>query len=114
MYEVWLVLNILWEIALGIWPLLLGAIVVWVLLMAMALRRPCARWRAGLPLALAGGAIVAVAAFLLVPGSTRSSLAEMSYWVDWANLVAIAAGFGGVAALFAWPLLALRDPPRRA
>jgi hypothetical protein len=83
MYEVWLFLNILWEIALGILPLLLGA-------------------------------IVAVAAFLLVPGSTRSSLAEMSHWVGWANLVAIAAGFGGVVALFAWPLLAMRAPARGA
>lgn len=114
MYEVWLVLNILWEIALGIWPLLVGAIVVWGGLMAMALRRPGARWRAGLPLALAAGALVAIAAFLLVPGSTRSSLGELSYWVDWANLIAIAAGFGGVAALIAWPLLAMRAPARGA
>lgn len=114
MYELWLVLNILWELALGIWPLLLGAIVVWSVLMLAALRRPGARWRAGLPLTLVVGVVVAVAAFLLVPGGTRSSLAELSYWVDWANLAAVAAGFGGVAMLFAWPVLAMRGPPRGA
>jgi hypothetical protein len=112
MYEVWLVLNILWEIALGIWPLLLGGIVMWGVLMVTALRRPGARWRAGMPLALTAGAIVAVTAFLLVPGGTRSSLAELSYWVDWANLAAVAVGFGTVAALIAWPLLAMREPSR--
>lgn len=29
MYEIWLMLNIVWEIALGVWPLLLMAAVLW-------------------------------------------------------------------------------------
>jgi hypothetical protein len=30
----------------------------------------------------------------------------MHYWVDWANLIAIAAGLGAVVALFVWPFIA--------
>jgi hypothetical protein len=108
MYELWLVLNILWEMAAGIWPLLLGALLLWVVLTATALRRPGARWRRGLPPALAVGAAVAVVAFLLVPAATRSSLAELRYWVDWANLLGVAMAFGAVAVAVAWPLLAMR------
>ena len=108
MYEIWLMMNILWELALGIWPLLLGAALLWVVLMGAALARPGARWGAGLPLALLVGAVVAAVAFVLLPGWTRASLSDMGYWVDWANLLGIAAGFGAMAAAFAWPLLAMR------
>jgi hypothetical protein len=34
----------------------------------------------------------------------------MGYWVDWANLLAIALGLGALAAAFAWPLAALACP----
>ena len=54
------------------------------------------------------GALVMVAAVAWVPGWSRSSLSDMGYWVDWANLLAIAAGFGAVALAFAWPLSAMR------
>lgn len=108
MYEVWLALNIVWEIALGVWPLVLVAAVLWAMLMVAALRRPGTRWRARLPLALAAAAGAAVLAFLLVPGWSRSSITELGYWVDWVILLAIAGVAGVVALLFAWPLLSLR------
>lgn len=111
MYEIWLVLNILWEIALDVWPVLLGAAVLWFVLVVAALRRPQARWRAALARALALGGVVAVAAFLAVPSMTRSSLGELAYWVDWANLIAVAGGFGAAAVAFAWPVLAMRGDP---
>ena len=107
MYEIWLVINILWEIALGIWPLLVAAGLAWIALTAWALRRARGRWRAALPVALAAAAVVAVLTFLAVPGLTRSSLGELRYWVDWANLAGIAGGFGGATLAFAWPLAAL-------
>jgi hypothetical protein len=52
--------------------------------------------------------VVAVAAVLWVPGWNKSSLADMGYWVDWANLLGVAAGFGAVAVALAWPLAAMR------
>jgi len=107
-YEIWLVMNILWELALGVWPLLLGASVLWAVLVATALTRQGTSWGAGLPLAVVAGLVVAAVAFALLPGWTRASMADMGYWVDWVNLLGIAAAFGAVAAAFAWPLLAMR------
>lgn len=112
MYEIWLVMNIVWEIALGIWPLLAAAALAWVVVMALALLRPAPGWRAGLPLALGIGAVAAAIAFVAVPSLTKSSLGELAYWVDWANLLAVALGFGAAAVAFAWPLLALRRSSR--
>jgi hypothetical protein len=108
MYEIWLTLNILWELALGAWPVLVGGAVLWAVLMITAARRRGAVWSRGLPGAAAVGAIAAVVAFVLVPGLTRSSLGELRYWVDWVNLVGIALAAGGIVAAFAWPLLTMR------
>lgn len=107
MYEIWLVMNIGWEIALGIWPLLAVGLVAWLVLVALAWRHPAARWRSALPLALGLGAAAAVVGFLWVPSATRSSLQEMAYWVDWANLVSLALGIGAVSLAFAWPATVL-------
>lgn len=112
MYEIWLVLNILWEMALGIWPILAGALLIWLTLVATALSRRGARWRAALPWAVAAALVVTVVATLALPGLSKSSLGEMGYWVDWASLLATAAAFGAVAAAFVWPLAALRATPR--
>lgn len=96
MYEIWLMLNILWEIALGVWPLLLLTAVLWLALMGAASRAAGAHWRAGLPPALIMGVIAAMAAFLLVPGALRSTLSDMGYWLDWATLSGLAAAVGGL------------------
>ena len=104
MYEIWLMLNIVYEIALTIWPLLALALGVWVLLLWAARRRlGQGAWR---PAALVATGAAAVL-FFWVPGLTQSSLSNMGYWVDWANLLAVALGLGVLAAGFAWPLLAL-------
>lgn len=110
MYEIWLMLNIIWEIALGVWPMLLAVAVVWLALLATTLRHDGRRWRAGLWPALGIGAAVAVVAALLLPGWTGSTLADMGYWIDWAILLALAAAVGVVATAFAWPLLTRRHP----
>lgn len=110
MYEIWLGLNIVWEIALQ-WrlPLLIG-LLAWATLVGLAWGRG-ARWRASWPPAAGLGALSAIVAFFAVPGLSKSSLAEMGYWVDWANLTGIALGVGAVALAYAWPALALRAGP---
>lgn len=105
MYEIWLMLNIVWELALGAWPGLLALAVVWLLLMARALRRPGSAWRGSLPGAIALAALAAIFVFALAPGWVQSSLAELRYWVDWTNLLGIAAAAGALVLAFAWPLL---------
>jgi hypothetical protein len=108
MYEIWLAMNIVWEIAMSIWPALLVAALAWIALVVVALRRPGARWGAGLGTAVLAGIAVMVVSVLVVPYLTKSSLAEMGYWVDWANLAAIGAGFGAIAAAYVWPVAAMR------
>jgi hypothetical protein len=107
MYEIWLVLNILWELALGVWPLIVAALLAWGVLIALAARRADADWAGAARLAVLAGVALAALAFVLVPGWTRSSLGEMKYWVDWANLLGIAAAVGAVGAAVIWPLGAL-------
>ena len=112
MYEIWLMLNIVYELALPVWPWLLALAVLWLLLMA---RARSGRWRASLPGALVLGLAVAVLIFFITPAWNKSSLGEMKYWVDWANLLGIAAAWGVAGVAFAWPLLTgLRRPNRYA
>ena len=106
MYEIWLVINILWEIALGLWPVLLLVAVTWAFLVLRAFTRGAA-WQRSLGLALVIGVGVALLLIPLVPGAIGSSLSDMGYWVDWANLLAIALGLGALAAVFSVPLLGL-------
>jgi len=103
MYEIWLVMNILWEIALGLWPWLALYALLGGGLVALAWRQPWPLWRRALPgtAALAAGA--ALLAFLAIPTAVRSSLQEMGYWVDWANLASLALGFGVAVMALAWP-----------
>jgi len=112
MYEIWLAMNIVYEIALSAWPALALALALWLGLLWAARARLGGQ---ALRPALAVGALAAVALFFTVPALTQSAFANMGYWVDWANLLAIALGLGLLAALFAWPVVALlRPPPGRA
>lgn len=113
MYEIWLVMNILWELALSIWPVLLLLALVWGGLLVFAgIRRGC--WLAGFKPALTLGALTGVLAFFLVPSAVQSSLANMDYWVDWANLLAVSGGFAVAMLVFVWPLFAGLRPRAQA
>jgi hypothetical protein len=106
MYEIWLMLNIVWEILLTAWTLVLVLLLLFVGLSLAAVLRRGANWRAAWPVALAGAALVGVASFLLLPSLTRSSLGELKYWVDWLALAGVAGGFALLAAALLLPLTA--------
>lgn len=105
MYEIWLALNIVYEIALGLWPELLILLGVWLFMLAW-------RWRqlsavpAGRLLGVA--IIVALIAALALPALTLSGFANFGYWVDWLSWLGMALGFGMAAALCLWPWMSLR------
>ena len=67
MYEIWLVLNIVYEIALSIWPTLLVLLLIWLVLLVVARKRlnSCAI-RPAMMLA----AVVAVVLFFATPALT--------------------------------------------
>jgi hypothetical protein len=107
MYEIWLMLNIVWETLLAAWPLVLLLLLLFAGLSLAALSQRGAAWRAAWPVAVGGAVVVGVASFLLLPGLTRSSLGELKYWVDWLALAGVAGGFALVAAALLLPLTAL-------
>ena len=109
MYEIWLMLNIVWETLVQAWPLVLALLLAIALAVGLALARGSADWRGAWRAALAGAALVGVLVFLALPGLTRSSLGELKYWVDWLALAGIAAGFAMLAAARLLPLAALRQ-----
>ncbi|WEN42288.1 hypothetical protein CKCBHOJB_01875 [Thauera sp. GDN1] len=107
MYEIWLTLNILFELALQYLPAVVGTAVLWVALMGLAASRGNAGWGKALKPALVIFVVVTAITFFITPAMTKSSFANMGYWVDWGNLFLYAAGFGGVAAALVWPLAAM-------
>lgn len=106
MYEIWLAMNIVYEMALGLLPALLALALVWAVVMVIH-RRQLALVSATALVAVA--VLVTLAAVLALPSLSKSTLGDMGYWVDWANLLAMAAGFGVAAALLLWPMLAMRQ-----
>ncbi len=104
MYEIWLMLNIAYEVVLTMWPVLVLALVVWLALMWVAGRRLSGQT---LTWSIAMGAVVALLAVFVLPSLSGSSVDDMSYWLDWATLAGLALVCGAVAAAFAFPLLSL-------
>lgn len=112
MYEIWLAMNIVYEIALGGgWLLPVLVIAVWAGLMWAVRRRLDARV---LRRTLGLGAAVALALFLALPSLTRSSLSNLAYLPDWAMLAAMALGLAALLAVLGLPLLALLARPAPA
>lgn len=109
MYEIWLMVNIVYEIALSYWlPITLG-VGLWLVLMWLARKRLSAQV---IPLSLALGAVAAVVAFFALPAINKSTLADMGYWVDWVNLGSWALTAGALAVLAVIPLASLLRQPR--
>ncbi len=107
MYEIWLTLNIVYELALQHLPVVIGTALLWLVLMAVAGARGHAGWGAALKPAIAVAVVVTAITFFITPGMTQSSFANMGYWVDWGNLFLYAAAFGAVGGALAWPLAAM-------
>lgn len=105
MYEIWLAMNIAFEIAWDLWPALLPLALVWAVVMGIN-RKKLAQVSGSVMAAVA--VLVALAAVLALPSLSRSTLADMGYWVDWASLLGMAAGVGVAAAVLLWPVLAMR------
>jgi hypothetical protein len=107
MYEIWLMLNIVWETLVAAWPLPLALLLCLAMLTVAALRRRGADWRAARRVALLGAVVVGALGFIALPSLTQSALGELKYWVDWLALAGMAAGFGLLAAALLLPLAAL-------
>lgn len=108
MYEIWLTLNILYELMWMYLPAVVVLLLVLALVYGRALQQKACQWRAAIRPTAMVAVVVAVLSLWLVPASTHATLADMAYWVDWANLIVICAGVGLVAAAIAWPMFSLQ------
>ncbi|GAB3192146.1 hypothetical protein [Hydrogenophaga aquatica] len=106
MYEIWLAINIVYEILRPALPVLALLALAWATLCWRVWRMPSARWAAATKAVLILAVVVTVAVFTLMPAATASSLSELKYWVDWTFLGSVALGIGGLAGMLAWPVLA--------
>jgi hypothetical protein len=106
MYEIWLAMNIAYETALGLLPALAPLVLMWAVMMVIN-RKKLNRVKPATLAALA--VLVALAAVLALPSLSKSTLADMGYWVDWTALLGMAAGVGVAAAVLLWPVLAMRQ-----
>jgi hypothetical protein len=106
MYEIWLAMNIAYETALGLLPALAPLVLMWAVMMVINRKK---LHRVKLVTLAAVAVLVALAAVLALPSLSKSTLADMGYWVDWAALLGMAAGVGVAAAVLLWPVLAMRQ-----
>ena len=103
MYQLNLVFSIFWEIALAFWPWLLLLAGGWVAGIALALRQPRHFWRSALRMTALLAAGIGAAVFLISPTVNRSSFANVSYWVDWVNIIGFASACVVAAFFWIWP-----------
>ena len=106
MYEIWLAMNIAYETALGLLPALAPLVLMWAVMMVINRKKLN---RVKLITLAAVAVLVALAAVLALPSLSKSTLADMGYWVDWAALLGMAGGVGVAAAVLLWPVLAMRQ-----
>lgn len=106
-YEIWLALNIVWEYLLANMATVVILVVTIVFLFGIALVKGAPAWGKGLRIGIIGGLVVAVASIFVIPSVVDSRLSDLYYWVDWANLFAIAGIWGGIGALMLWPVGAM-------
>lgn len=107
LYELWLALNIVFELALANIATLIILVIAIGFLFGVAAVKGAPAWGKGLKVGIIAGAVVTIAGLFFVPALIDSSIADVSYWVDWANLFAVSAGFGVAAAALIWPIGAM-------
>jgi hypothetical protein len=91
---------------LGLLPALAPLVLMWAVMMVINRKKLN---RVKLITLAAVAVLVALAAVLALPSLSKSTLADMGYWVDWAALLGMAAGVGVAAAVLLWPVLAMRQ-----
>lgn len=107
MYEIWLAMNILYEVAWNYIPFVLSVAILFAVLLIYALQHQAA-WRQGFKGGVIGVIVIAIVTFLVFPYLTQSSLNNLGYWIDYLFLLQIAGAYGLVFGLgFVWPLTAL-------
>ena len=103
MYEIWLAVNIAWEIvvAQAVWAVALAVVFAGLVVHALVRRGD---WRAGWRWTWKTALLAGVAAALVLPPLSGASWSDLSYVVDWVLLALIGAAVAAVVGAIVWPL----------
>lgn len=107
MYEIWLIINTFYELALMNIGLIVGVFVVWAGLMLATQFKKTQPWCTSVKPALLVAVLVWVVSFMLVPSMTKSSFANVTYILDYLVVAGVAAAIAGLVAVFVAPLYLL-------
>ncbi|QEY58769.1 hypothetical protein FXF61_06100 [Pseudomonas sp. C27(2019)] len=107
MYEIWLIINVFYELALANLGLVLSTIVVWLILMLVTQFKKELPWGKGVKTASAIGLVAWVIFFVMVPGLSKSSFASVNSVIDWLVVAGVSGAFAGLLALFVGPIYLL-------
>lgn len=108
MYEIWLALNIGFEWLLMHELSIVVAALIWIALMLIAAKKAGeGQWAQAIKPALLAGVVIWLISIFALPSVTRSSLSQVSYWVDWVNVIGLAAVVGALVTAYVWPLLVM-------
>ena len=107
MYEIWLILNTFYELALANLGLVLGTLIVWLMLMLVTQFNKKLPWSKGVKAAIIVALVAWVIFFALAPGLTKSSFEYVNSMIDWLAVGGISAAFAGLLALFIGPIYLL-------
>lgn len=107
MYEIWLVINTIYELVLANQGLVLGIVLPWLALMLFTQFKKHVRWLQALKPTLLIAVVSWLVFFALVPSLTKSSFASVNSVIDWLTVAGVAAGLAGVVAIFAGPIYLL-------
>ncbi len=105
--EAWLAMNIMWEYVLANLPIVIILLMTIAFLFGIAVVKGAPAWKKGLRVGIIGGIVVALASLFIIPSVIDSKLSDLNYWVDWANLFAVAGIWGAIGAAMLWPVGAM-------
>lgn len=107
MYEIWLILNTFYELALMHLGAVVGVLVVWLVLMAVTGLKKKQPWSKGLLPALIVAVPTWILCFVMIPGWTKSSFDHVNGVLDVLTVAGVAAALAGLLAVFVWPVYLL-------
>ncbi|MDY0207558.1 MAG: hypothetical protein RBR82_13190 [Pseudomonas sp.] len=103
MYEIWLVINTVYELILANMDITLGLLIPWLALMLLTQFKKQVPWSQVIKPTLVVAIVLWFVFFALVPGMTKSSFASVNSGIDWLVVAGLAAGFSGIIAIFVGP-----------
>jgi len=104
LYNIWMGINIVYEMLLPLLWLVVLLALAWGLTLVLALKRaPKTQWRRSLPITALVGLAAAALTFVFVPVLTHAGFSDLYKFIDWMFLIGTALAIGAVVMVATWP-----------